>query len=552
MKKLLKWVIIILCVISSLWFGVPLGITYYINHKYNPEIIVDKVSIVGFGCIKLDNIKITKPNVSGNITSAIGCYRHKTIDVHGGSLNVSIVKSSTTSVQNTNGFMITGKGLSIHIIHDKESADLYNTTISQKNICADKVIAFHPKADAIIFNLCFDRENNSVSASNGSISPKIEYKGYSLESIEFQNLTKATKTEISVGQVRYVDSSISNLHVTIKDYIANIGIGSLELVHKRLFRKKVTINNVKVDNIHLQSLLSSKPIITFDNKVIVNLDLEKQQIFGNDDCQNWLDIVPEELKDGPISQMRIKGTFGFDIKLNPVSLKINSKCSIDGPTPPFINALKKPFKYTAYRPDGTPFERTSGPNTIDWIPLNFIDHMATALTITEDPGFWHHRGIIPQALENSLKEDIRKGKFFRGGSTITMQLAKNLWLTRNKSLGRKLQEGILTIALESCLSKEQILELYLNVVEFGPNTYGIGPGCAKFLKKYPGEISISEALYMATRLPSPNKAYSYEANKGFIKKLIAIGVASGKISEQDLVELQTTPYSSEENEDYDY
>jgi membrane peptidoglycan carboxypeptidase len=115
-----------------------------------------------------------------------------------------------------------------------------------------------------------------------------------------------------------------------------------------------------------------------------------------------------------------------------------------------------------------------------------------------------------------------------------MQLAKNLWLSREKTLGRKVQEGILTIALESSLTKDQIMELYLNVVEFGPNTYGIGPGCAKFLNKYPGELSLSEALYMALRLPSPNHAQTYESSKGFIKKLIDIGVASGKLTVQDL------------------
>lgn len=535
MKKLSRWAIAGV-VLVALWLTIPLGLSSYINRKYAPDIHVGLISIVGIDCARVNNVKISKPTVNGVINSAVVCYRGKTIDINGGKLNITIDKSSgkKSDADPTRGFTITAKGLEIHLANGDVSADIYNSTINHNTVCAGKVVSSHPKADAIVFNSCFDRTSHSVMASNGTISPKIEVKGYKVGEISFTSLFKATKTEIFVGEIKYEDTVASNIYAIRQDDLISLTIGSITASHKRLFSRHLTIRNIKATNISAVDPLSSKATIVIGDNVTVTADIDKRRVSGKDACQNWLDVVPEELKLGPISQMKIKGTFGFDIQLNPTSLKINSSCSIDGPVPQFITDLNKPFKYTAYHPDGTPFERTSGPGTNDWIPLNFVDNMATALTITEDPGFWHHRGIIPQALENSLKDDMRLGKFFRGGSTITMQLAKNLWLTRNKSLGRKLQEGILTIALESGLSKDKILELYLNVVEFGPNTYGIGPGCAKFLKKYPGEINISEALYMATRLPSPNKAHSYEANKGFIKKLIAIGVSSGKISEDEL------------------
>jgi hypothetical protein len=535
MKKLSRWAIAGV-VLVALWLTIPLGLSSYINRKYAPDIHVGLIGIVGIDCARVNNVKISKPTVNGVINSAVVCYRGKTVDINGGKLNITIEKSSgkKSDVDPTRGFTITAKSLEIHLTNGDVSADIYNSTINHNTVCAGKVVASHPKADAIVFNSCFDRTSHSVMASNGTISPKIEVKGYKVGEISFTSLFKATKTEIFVGEIKYEDTVASNIYAIRQDDLISLTIGSITSSHKRLFSRHLTIRNIKATNISAVDPLSSKATIVIGDNVTVTADIDKRRVSGKDACQNWLDVVPEELKIGPISQMKIKGTFGFDIQLNPTSLKINSSCSLDGPVPQFITDLRKPFKYTAYHPDGTPFERTSGPGTNDWIPLGFVDHMATALTITEDPGFWHHRGIIPQALENSLKDDMRLGKFFRGGSTITMQLAKNLWLTRNKSLGRKLQEGILTIALESGLSKENILELYLNVVEFGPNTYGIGPGCAKFLKKYPGEINISEALYMATRLPSPNKAHSYEANKGFIRKLIAIGVSSGKISEDEL------------------
>ncbi|MCK9567882.1 transglycosylase domain-containing protein [Candidatus Pacearchaeota archaeon] len=554
MKRLSRWAIAGIGLVA-VWFTIPLGLSAYVNRKYAPDIHVGLISIVGIDCARVRNVQISKPTVNGVINSAVVCYRGKTVDINGGKLNVTIEKSSGKKSDGdpTHGFAITAKGLDVHLSKGDISADISGATINQNTVCAGKVIFFHPKADAVVFNPCFDRKSHSVMASNGTISPKIEVKGHKVEEISFTSLFKATKTEVSVGEIKYEDTVASNIYAIRQNDFVSLSIGSLAASHKRLFSRPLTIRNITITNISVADPLLSKAMIIVGDKVTFIADIDKKRMSGKYACQSWLDVVPEELKIGPISQMRIKGTFGFDLQLSPISLKINSNCSIDGPVPQFIADLREPFKYTAYHPDGTPFERTSGPGTNDWIPLDFVDNMATALTITEDPGFWHHRGIIPQALENSLKDNMRLGKFFRGGSTITMQLAKNLWLTRNKSLGRKLQEGILTIALESGLSKEKILELYLNVVEFGPNTYGIGPGCAKFLKKYPGEINISEALYMATRLPSPNKAHSYEANKGFIKKLIAIGVSSGKISEDELAtELQAEQAQEiDESEDED-
>lgn len=532
-------------------FIIPWGLTSYVNRKYAPDVHVDHSSLVGLDCARFSDVKITKPTMSGTITSAVVCYRGRTIEADGGKLNVVVANSSgKDSDSNTHGFTITAKNIEVHVTKDNISADLFDTTVTKDKICANKVLAHHQKADAVILNLCLDRKNNSVMALSGIITPKLEIKGHKIHDISFTSLFKASKTELSVGEIKYEDDSIaSNVNASIQEGFISINIGSFSASHKKLFSSPLTVRNIRVSGISKKDPLSSKAIVSIGDKITVLIDAEKRRISGKDLCNNWLEVVPDELKDGPISQIKVKGMFGFDVQFEPVSLKINSTCSIDGPTPQFITDLGKPFKYTAYHPDGTPFERTAGPGTNDWIPLDFVDNMATALTITEDPGFWHHRGIIPQALENSLKDDMRLGRFFRGGSTITMQLAKNLWLNRSRTLGRKLQEGILTIALESGLTKEKILELYLNVVEFGPNIYGIGPGCAKLLKKYPGEISLSEALYMATRLPSPNKARSYEANKGFIKKLIAIGVATGKISESELATELQAEQTKEQQED---
>jgi membrane peptidoglycan carboxypeptidase len=130
--------------------------------------------------------------------------------------------------------------------------------------------------------------------------------------------------------------------------------------------------------------------------------------------------------------------------------------------------------------------------------------MPTAVMNSEDYGFRSHRGFIPQAYDSAMVDDLKAGKFVRGGSTITMQLAKNLWLRRDKTIGRKVQELFLTMALESCLSKDEIMETYLNVVEFGPMVYGIHDGARYWFHKPPTELTPVEAFWLAGILTNPH------------------------------------------------
>jgi membrane peptidoglycan carboxypeptidase len=151
-----------------------------------------------------------------------------------------------------------------------------------------------------------------------------------------------------------------------------------------------------------------------------------------------------------------------------------------------------------------------------------------AVITLEDPGFWRHRGIIVQALRNSLKDNLALGEFFRGGSTITQQLAKNLWLRRHKTLSRKVYEALLAMSLESCLSKDEILGLYLNVVEFGPDLYGIGPATKRYFDKDVYDLLADEAFFLARILPRPSKVVPPEQGglenaRRLMKQLVLTG-----------------------------
>jgi membrane peptidoglycan carboxypeptidase len=160
----------------------------------------------------------------------------------------------------------------------------------------------------------------------------------------------------------------------------------------------------------------------------------------------------------------------------------------------------------------------------------------------EDPSFLSHRGILTASLKVALEQNMAKGYFFRGGSTITQQLAKNLWLKRHKTVGRKVEEAFLTMALESCLTKTEILELYLNVVELGPDVYGIGPALKHYFNKGPGEMSLDEAYYLAGLLPRPQGAKPpYEGGLEQARKRMARLAANGLLDE-DLVPTTENKY----------
>jgi hypothetical protein len=128
---------------------------------------------------------------------------------------------------------------------------------------------------------------------------------------------------------------------------------------------------------------------------------------------------------------------------------------------------------------------------------------------SEDASFFHHKGIDPNAIENALRRDLSEQRIALGGSTITMQTVKNLFLTHERTLSRKLQELFLAWHLEQILTKQRILEIYVNIVELGPGIYGVTDASRKFFGKGPDDLNLTEAAYLANLLPSPKIRYRY-------------------------------------------
>ncbi len=141
-----------------------------------------------------------------------------------------------------------------------------------------------------------------------------------------------------------------------------------------------------------------------------------------------------------------------------------------------------------------------------WVPLRSISpYLVKAVLIAEDDKFWSHHGFDKEAIQKAFEKNLESGKFKFGGSTISQQLTKNLYLTPAKNPVRKLKEAIITWRLERALSKRRILELYLNVVEWGDGIFGAEAASRRYFGKPASALTAEEAAKLAAALPNPRR-----------------------------------------------
>ena len=219
--------------------------------------------------------------------------------------------------------------------------------------------------------------------------------------------------------------------------------------------------------------------------------------------------LPEELRSvGPDL-----GTVAFSGRVTallsaPDSVVVEQKLSYEGPAEArrALASLNGPFVHAFEDADGKPRRILVSPESPDFVPLEGVPPvLLRALTLAEDADFWGHAGIDVGAIVHAAVTNLSRGEKRRGGSTISQQLAKNLFLSREKTYGRKLQELALAFLLEAAVPKRRILELYLNVIEWGPGVYGLGPASRHYFGKEPGQLAPREVAFLVTIIPGPRK-----------------------------------------------
>lgn len=186
---------------------------------------------------------------------------------------------------------------------------------------------------------------------------------------------------------------------------------------------------------------------------------------------------------------------------------------------PNVSTLKNenpiPTAFMEYRQEQWASENRDMQITQKWVSMNQISpNIIKAVLIGEDDGFYHHDGFDVKGMENAIERSIKK-KTLAGGSTISQQLSKNLYLSPSKNPVRKIKEAIITWRIEKTLSKRRILEIYLNVAEWGDGIFGIEAAARHYYHKSAKNLSGDEAAHLAAVLPNPIK-YNPTGNQKYV------------------------------------
>lgn len=323
-------------------------------------------------------------------------------------------------------------------------------------------------------------------------------------------------------------------------------VSRLTINHPKVATRDVVVNKARFD----YNFLFGPDFIRIDssstatlNKIQVNpfveYNIEQDTVYTfkvrmpETKAQDFIESLPEGLF-SHFEGMQAEGSFDyaldfqynknkpnkliFNSSLNRRNLKILKYGEAD------LDKLNREFVYRAIENGRQQRPVVVGMSNPNYTPLSQISPiLRNAVLTSEDPSFFRHKGFISEAFKQSIIRNIKTKKFARGASTISMQLIKNVFLTREKTLSRKLEEILMVYVLENnrIVSKERMFEVYLNIIEWGPNVYGVGEASRFYFQKHPSELSLKECLFLASIIPSPKK-FMYQFNdQGELRSLYA-------------------------------
>lgn len=255
------------------------------------------------------------------------------------------------------------------------------------------------------------------------------------------------------------------------------------------------------------------------------------------DCADAFASIPAGLL-GPYARAEVSGRLAPTLRLlwpvhRPAALELQIRrlfkaCSVDalnataeGHPPATVDGAPAPSlddvgwldsRFALRVREGTSegAEVAVGPAAPGFVPLATLPaYVGAAMYQSEEMGFWRNNAIDKGLLARALRIDLEAGRFVYGGSTVTQQLVKNLFLTRSKTLARKLQELLVATRITQVISRHRVLELYLNCIEFGPDVYGIGPASRYYFQKPAAALTPREAVFLAMLKPAPKRGAWY-------------------------------------------
>lgn len=326
------------------------------------------------------------------------------------------------------------------------------------------------------------------------------------------------QSTVSVRDWVVLHEKISPLPVVISGWRAAV-TGSIPPVDSRgALKVSVTHSGGATAEVHVVVDRGFKPP-RFD----VLLHVPEQE------CASLLSAIPSGMLPTMASKLTVSGRFEGDLNLfefDPAyfpRLRLESEgslsaCRIESLGPIHderLRELQGKFKIEVDEGDG-PIGVYVGPRTPGYMPFPDIPELVrSGAILSEDGEFFVHEGISLKLIEGALRLDLAKGRYVYGGSTITQQLVKNLFVGRTKSLSRKLEELFIVLKLEQTMRKERILELYLNCIEYGVNLYGIRNASHHYFGKDPRDLTGVEVAFLMHLKTTPKEAW-YLAKQGML------------------------------------
>jgi hypothetical protein len=576
-----------------------------IEQKYNSDLSIRKATFDGFSGILLTEITLVPKNADTlfriqKIKTSINFWHLLLGDVQLGTLEIKngmVQLIQKGNVKNFAAFLKKNNGES-STNEKRDYADFAYRIIS-------KALNLIP-TDMRIENLKFKLDDNgkkatvdikklllsdkeletSINVQTNTFSQRWKISGFAdprNNKVDIQIFNKDTGAiKVPYFDERYnLKSSFDSIRLNIENIEKSGGklyidgftsITNFRINHSKIASKDVVIKNARFD----YRFLLGSDFISVDSSSTVQFNQVKLNPYisyetESDTIYKLKIVIPKmksqdfisSLPDGLFTHfqgMQTEGTFDYklDFKFNknkPDQLifdsnlrKENLKITKYGEAN--LTKLNGEFVYRAIIKEVLQRPVLVGLSNPNYTPIDQISpYLRKCVLTTEDPSFFSHHGFINEAFKQSIVKNIKTKKFSRGASTISMQLIKNVFLTREKTVSRKLEEILLVYILENnrIVSKERMLEVYFNIIEWGPNVYGIGEASRFYFQKSPSELTFNECLFLARIIPSPRK-FMYQFNdQGKLRNFAATqeSFLTNIMSKRGLLSIDDTIYKSQ-------
>ncbi|MFP4555228.1 MAG: biosynthetic peptidoglycan transglycosylase [Bacteroidales bacterium] len=370
------------------------------------------------------------------------------------------------------------------------------------------------KKDTIALSI-YNAESKKVSI------PLIE--SFYGSNLEFDTLTSTLFiNSLSRDSLRFENSTclhgLKMFHPKLSEETVNIDFAELKLNTTATPNKIYfdTLSHARVNNLTIPFYLS----VFSNDSITTELKINEKNI----NAASAFESLPRELFT-TIQSVNVRGSLNLElyayVNLNkPENLVFSSKLTpqnfeIIRLAPIDLTMLNDTFTHNIYQNDSIIKSIPVNANYKYFSRLEHIsEHLINAVIISEDGGFYSHKGFDPDGFRYAMARNLKERRLARGGSTITMQLVKNLFLNKHKNLLRKAEEAIIVWLIETqrLVSKERLLEIYLNIIEWGPNINGITESSEFYFNKEPDRIELNEAIFLASIIPRPSKfKYSFDS-----------------------------------------